>query len=206
MLSKILNWLRGLFNGKKELCIGIYGLPNAGKTTLANRISMDLVGEQMGSVSPVPHETRVTRNRNGLELRVNGKKLKMSLLDMPGIAEKVDYHDFLAYEIAVETAQERAREATKGIIEAVKWLEKIDAAILVMDSGAEPEAQVNGIILSKLEARNVPTIIVANKVDLPNSNAGKVRYAFQNHDVIEVSALTGKNTMQLYEAMLSKFT
>ena len=61
-MLKLLNaslgkWLGGLF-GKKHARIGIYGPPNAGKTTLANRIARDFTGETVGSASPVPHETR----------------------------------------------------------------------------------------------------------------------------------------------------
>jgi len=44
--------------GKKQAKIGIYGPPNVGKTTLANRIVQDWNGELMGAVSEVPHETR----------------------------------------------------------------------------------------------------------------------------------------------------
>ena len=44
--------------GKKHAKIGIYGPPNVGKTTLANRILRDWTGDIMGSVSEVPHETR----------------------------------------------------------------------------------------------------------------------------------------------------
>ena len=37
--------------GKKHVKIGIYGPPNVGKTTLANRIVRDWTGDIMGSVS-----------------------------------------------------------------------------------------------------------------------------------------------------------
>ncbi|MCK5635840.1 MAG: 50S ribosome-binding GTPase, partial [Thermoplasmatales archaeon] len=37
--------------GKKHAKIGIYGPPNVGKTTLANRILRDWTGDIMGSVS-----------------------------------------------------------------------------------------------------------------------------------------------------------
>ena len=51
MVSKILG-------RKGELKLGFYGPPNSGKTSLANRICKDFTGEDMGSVSNVPHETR----------------------------------------------------------------------------------------------------------------------------------------------------
>ena len=54
------SWLKNFFK-KKRARIGIYGPPNAGKTTLANRIIRDWTGDAMGSVSPIPHETRRAR-------------------------------------------------------------------------------------------------------------------------------------------------
>ena len=51
-------FLRNLFGKKKHIKLGLYGPPNAGKTTLANRICQDWLGEEMGTVSNIPHETR----------------------------------------------------------------------------------------------------------------------------------------------------
>ena len=122
MIHKFLNWLKKLFLRKKEMVLGIYGSPNVGKTTLANRICVDLIGEPMGAVSPVPHETRAVQKKEHVVLKLKGYTLTMNLLDMPGIAVKVDYHDFLEYGIGKEEAQKRAREATRGVVEAVRHL------------------------------------------------------------------------------------
>lgn len=46
---------RFLKKKKGRFKIGIYGPANVGKTTLANRISMDCLGKEMGSVSKIPH-------------------------------------------------------------------------------------------------------------------------------------------------------
>ena len=43
------------FFKKKRTRIGIYGPPNAGKTTLANRIARDWTGDAVGPVSEIPH-------------------------------------------------------------------------------------------------------------------------------------------------------
>ena len=46
------------FRKKKEISLGFYGPPNAGKTSLANKICKDWTGSDLGTVSNVPHETR----------------------------------------------------------------------------------------------------------------------------------------------------
>ena len=88
----------------------------------------------------------------------------MNLLDCRN-RYKVDYREFIEYGLKPAEAQQRAKEATKGVIEAIKWLEKVDAALVVMDSCEDPYTQVNLTILGNLEARNIPMIIVANKID-----------------------------------------
>ena len=50
-----------LFSAQDPKRIGIYGPPNAGKTTLANRIARDWTGDAVGPESHVPHETRRAR-------------------------------------------------------------------------------------------------------------------------------------------------
>ena len=74
-LEEAQKWLHRLF-GKKEkrIVIGIYGAPNAGKTTLANRIAMDCNVEPKGVVSEIPHETGEIVRIENLELNVNGRK------------------------------------------------------------------------------------------------------------------------------------
>jgi len=54
-ISKV---LKDIFKHHKKLKLGLYGPPNAGKTTLANRICKDWIGTEMGKVSAIPHETR----------------------------------------------------------------------------------------------------------------------------------------------------
>ncbi|MEM4633720.1 MAG: Era-like GTP-binding protein [Candidatus Anstonellaceae archaeon] len=206
MLKRILNWLRGVFSRRKEVRIGIYGSPNVGKTTLANRICVDLIGEPMGAVSPIPHETRSVQKKDNLTLSLKGFKLTMSLLDMPGIAVKVDYRDFLEYGISKEEAQKRAREATRGVVEAVRNLDKIDAAIFMVDATEDPYTQVNITILGNIEARQIPIILVANKIDLPSANIRRVQEAFPGYDMVQVSAMTGENIEGLYKEIARKLS
>jgi len=196
---RLLGWFKQVLGRRKVIRLGLYGPPNVGKTTLANKISMDWTGEPVGTVSEVPHETREVQKKEQVIVRAGGKKLVMNLLDMPGIATKVDFEEFMEYGMSKEMAQRRAKEATKGVIEAIKWLEQVDTALVIMDSARDPYTQVNITIIGNLEARGIPIILVANKLDLPDADPDAIREAFPQHHVVEVSALTGKFVDGLYD-------
>lgn len=204
-LKKRLRFLYRLFFKKDKLKIGIYGPPNAGKTTLANRILRDWVGEIIGTPSEIPHETRRVKLREGVKIQVDGKSLRIDVVDTPGIAAKIDFHDFLKYGLSEEEAKRRAKEATEGVIEAIKWLDDLDGILLVMDATEDPFTQVNVTIVGNIEARKLPLIIVANKIDLPTASPARIKSAFPQHQVVPVSALKGINIESLYKAMAEKF-
>ena len=190
---------------KNRMRIGIYGPPNAGKTTLANRILKDWVGDIMGPVSEIPHETRRAKLREGVKIEVDGKSVTIDIVDTPGLATKIDFHDFLKYGLSEEEAKRRAKEATEGVIEAIKWLDDLDGVILVMDATEDPFTQVNITIVGNIEARKLPLIIVANKIDLPNASPARIKAAFPQHTVIPISALKGLNIDMLYRCIAEKF-
>lgn len=198
---RLLGWFKGMFGKRKIIRLGLYGPPNAGKTTLANKISMDWTGEPVGTVSEIPHETREVQKKERVVIQTRGRKIVMNLLDMPGIATKIDFEDFLQHGLSVEEAQKRAKEATKGVIEAIKWLENVDTALVVMDSTKDPYTQVNITIIGNLEARGIPVIIVANKIDLPEAKPEQIQEAFPQHPIVRISGLKGKNLEDLYEAV-----
>jgi len=108
---------RDLFRHKRKVKLGIYGPPNAGKTTLANRICKDWLGQEMGSVSNIPHETREIQIKEEITIKSKGKELTFALVDTPGIATKIDYEEFLKSGMKEKEAKKRAKEATKGVIE-----------------------------------------------------------------------------------------
>ncbi|MCX6777714.1 MAG: Era-like GTP-binding protein [Candidatus Micrarchaeota archaeon] len=204
-LGGIINWLRNaLFGRKKSVSLGLYGSPNTGKTTLANKICMDFIGEPMGAVSEIPHETRTVQKKEKVRLRSNGRSIEMNLLDMPGIASKVDYRDFVSYGLHAKKAKQRAKEATRGIIEAIKWLENVDAALVVMDATQDPYTQVNLTILGNLEARHIPVILVANKIDKKGASHKRVQEAFPQYATVGVSALNGSNMDELYKVLTER--
>ncbi|MCX6695504.1 MAG: Era-like GTP-binding protein [Candidatus Altiarchaeota archaeon] len=198
---KLLKWITGIFGKRKSIRLGFYGPPNVGKTTLANKISMDWTGEPVGKVSEIPHETREVQKKEHVVVQTDGRKVEMNLLDMPGIATKIDFEEFVAYGLDVKEAQKRAKEATKGVIEAIKWLENVDVALVIMDSTRDPYTQVNITIIGNLEARDIPVVIVANKIDLKNADPKRIKEAFPQHPVVEVSGLKGTKIDDLYKAI-----
>jgi len=204
IFNKLSGWLLSIF-GKRHVKIGIYGPPNAGKTTLANRIAMDWTGEIVGETSEIPHETRTIQKKDRVVIKDGKSSLTIDLVDTPGIATKIDYHDFMEYGIPEEEAKKRAKEATEGVLEAIKWLDNLDGVILLMDSTKNPFTQVNITILGNLEARELPFIIVANKIDLNGSTPATLKSAFPQHEVVPLSALNGINMDLFYEAMLKNF-
>ena len=205
MANKFMDRLKGflykLFIGQKEIRLGCYGSPNAGKTTLANKISKEFMGKEVGKVSNVPHETREVVEVEHIEMNNSGKKLTINLVDTPGIATKIDFEDFIKYGIKRKAAKLRAKEATKGIIEAIKWLDKMDIVLVVIDATLDPYNQVNLTILGNLEARKIPVIIVANKIDLKNANVARVKEMFPQYEIVGISAKTGKNIEELYKTI-----
>jgi small GTP-binding protein len=198
---KFLNKLfRNLFSNKSHVKLGLYGPPNGGKSTLANKICVDWLGEEMSSVSHIAHETREINIKEQVNIKnKKGKELTFSLVDTPGIATRIDYEDFVKKGMKVSHAKKRAKEATKGVIDAIKWLDDMDSVVIVLDATKDPFSQVNITIIGNLEARNTPVLIVANKVDLKKANLDRVKSAFPQYKVVGISAKYGKNVSQFYE-------
>ncbi len=199
-------FLQLLFRRKRSR-IGIYGPPNAGKTTLANRIVRDCSGDAIGPVSEIPHETRRARRREDVVITgANGNTLTLDIVDTPGVTTKIDYHEFLEYGLEQNEAISRAREATEGVAEAMHWLrEDINGVIYVMDSTLDPFMQVNIMMVGIIESRDLPVVIVANKTDLPDAAPSRIKSAFPQHPVIMVSGLEGTNMSELYDIMTEHF-
>jgi GTPase len=203
------NYFRDVFykliGRNKKLKIGFYGHPNSGKTTLANRMTTDWIGQPLGLVSEVPHETRRVYRQEHVTLKQDGLELDFDIIDTPGIATKIDYKDFLEFGLSEEEAKERAKEATKGIIEAIKWLDDVTGVLLVVDATQDPLTQANITIMGNLEARKIPFLIVANKIDLPEASTERIKSVFPQHQVVPISALEGENVEDLYQVMVNHF-
>lgn len=192
-----------MFRGRKKLKIGLYGPPNGGKTTLANRITKDWLGEELGSVSPIPHETREIKVKEDITIKSGKKELTFSLVDTPGIATKIDYEDFMKRGMSEKDSKKRAKEATKGVIDAIKWLDNMDVVIVVLDAMKDPYSQVNITIIGNLAARKIPVLLIGNKIDLKKAKIKKIQNAFPQYPVVGISARYGTNIDEFYEALFA---
>ena len=197
------SFFRRLFFKRKNLKIGIYGPPNGGKTTLANRICEDWLGEELGKVSPVAHETREMQLKEQVHIKSGKKELIFNLIDTPGIATKIDYEDFVSAGLSEKEAKQRAKEATKGVIDAIQWLDDMDMVMVVLDATKDPYSQVNITIIGNLQARKIPVLIVANKIDKKKARVERVRDAFPQYNVVGISAKFGDRIDELYEALFA---
>jgi GTPase len=193
--------LSNMFQNKKEVKLGFYGPPNAGKTSLANRICKDFTGEEIGTVSKVPHETRKIQFKEKVEISYKGKKMVFKMIDTPGIATKIDYEDFLKFKMSKKDSKERAKEATQGVIESIKWLDDMDMVVVVLDATENPYNQVNITIIGNLVARKIPVLIIANKIDLKKADIKKIEAAFPEYEVLGISAKFGDNLEEFYESI-----
>lgn len=201
-ISRVMN---SLFKGRKNIKLGLYGPPNGGKTTLANRIAKDWLGEEMGTVSAIPHETREIMIKEQVTIKSGKKELTFNLVDTPGIATRIDYEDFIKHGLSERESKKRAKEATKGVIDSIKWLDSVDAVIVVLDGTKDPLSQVNLTIIGNLAARNIPVLIVGNKVDLKKTKIKKIESAFPQYPVVGVSAKFGIHIDEFYEALFTVF-
>jgi len=197
--------LSRIFRRGRARRIGIYGPPNAGKTTLANRIVRDFTGDVVGSVSNIPHETRRAHRREGVTIKSDSSAITLDIVDTPGLATKIDFQDFMKAGLSEDESRRRAKEATEGVIEAVRWLDDLEGVILVMDATEDPFTQVNVTVIGNMEARNLPLLIAANKIDLENSAPSRIKNAFPQHPMVPISALNGDNIDILYGKIADHF-
>lgn len=203
----LLDFLK-IFKRKKKINLGIYGPPNAGKSTLANQVVKDILGEEKAnfSESSISHETREVQQVEKLHLERKGKTIDFTLMDTPGITTKVDYEEFVKKGMKKTEAKERAKEATQGVVESIKWLDNVDAVIVVLDATKNPYNQVNITLVGNLVAKGKKIIVVANKTDLKKSNVEKVKLVFPDYTIVPVSAKTREGMEEMYEAIFKEFS
>jgi GTPase len=157
--------------------VNIFGLPNAGKSTLLNA----LMGEKLAIVSP---KVQTTRHRIKGILTTDAYQLIIS--DTPGIIEpKYKLH-------------EKMMMAVKGA------LEDADVAVLLIDASEDPtEADA---VFQSLKLK-VPCILVINKADKvgPEKIKALEDYFFTKaycKETVSISALQQSNIDSLINAVI----
>jgi len=155
------------------LTVVIAGAPNAGKSTLLNR----LAGHEAAIVSETPGTTRDLLRE---QLQIGG--VPLLLLDTAGLRESVD---------AIES--EGVRRARAAIAQA-------DHVLFLVDAATDPKAQSFDAERARLPAQ-VPVTLIYNKQDLlPKLSAGARTIAGVGS--LAISALTGEGLDELKAHLL----
>ena len=171
--------------------IAIVGKPNAGKSSLINR----LVGEERVIVSNIAGTTR-----DAVDIPFNYNKQKYVLVDTAGLRRKRSIED--------ETVEKYSVFRT---IDAIK---KADVVVVVIDSSEKlSEQDVKVCALAHNEFK--PVVVVMNKWDLIEKNNSTMNQfnkqletdlAFMTYYIpVYLSALTGKKIDKLMPAVLKAY-
>lgn len=159
--------------------VALVGLPNAGKSTLFNKI----VGGQLAVTSEV---AGTTRDRQYMEVAWNGRHF--NLLDTAGL-------DFFGDQDELEISVKKQIDiATK----------EADVLLLVTDGKAGVEALDRNVILSFRKIKK-PAIVVVNKLDSPKNTEALAAPFFKLglKSVFSVSSVTGRGIGDLLDHLVS---
>lgn len=163
-------------NSFKSGFAAIIGVPNVGKSTLLNRV----LGEKLAIVSPKPQTTR-----NRILGVYHGDNFQICFMDTPGIH-------------TTRTVLHKSMVAS-----ALEAVSEVDILIFVIDI-TYPFDEGAEIILKEIKKREVPALLVINKID--RSMPGKLLPVIKHYSelfpfasIIPVSALTGDGVEMLIE-------
>lgn len=154
----------------ERLHIGFFGLRNAGKSSLVNRVT----GQNLSVVSDVAGTT-TDPVKKAMEILPLGPVV---IIDTPGIDDSGKLGD------------ERVKRA-------VSTLAKTDIAVLVVDA-AKGVTELDSYLISQFEKKNIPYIKAFNKSDLlsgcPVAGENEIYVsAAENKNIYELKELIGKS-------------
>lgn len=160
--------------------VALIGRPNAGKSTLLNK----LVGQKLAIVSDKP---QTTRNRiAGVRQYPEGQ---IVFLDTPGVHKPLHRLNVRMVDAALDTLRE------------------VDVIAVVVD-GSEPGGGGDRFLMDVVKKAKAPRVLVLNKVDLCDKASLLPRLADYERevgfaDLVPVSAKTGENIDRLESVLLS---
>ena len=160
--------------------VALVGRPNAGKSTLMNR----LVGQKLAIVSDKP---QTTRNRiTGVRNYDNGQVV---FVDTPGVHRPMH------------------RLNVRMVDTALRALGEVDLVIVLVDA-SEPTGGGDRFLMGAIRKVDTPRVLALNKVDLIAKE--KLLPLIERYDrevgfadIVPISALTGANVDRLEEVILS---
>ena len=171
-------------NREEGLKIAVLGRPNAGKSSLVNK----LLNEERSIVSDIAGTTRDSIDSS---LKYNGETY--TLIDTAGIRKKSKIEDSIEYD---------------SVLRAVKSIKRADVCVLMLDATellTEQDKRVAGLIYEERK----PIIIAINKWDLIEKDNSSVKkftelvkadLPFLSYaPIVTISALTGKRTINILE-------
>jgi len=161
--------------------VSLIGRPNAGKSTLLNR----LVGTKLAIVSDKP---QTTRNRI-LGVR-NYPDAQVVFLDTPGIHRPLHRMNVRMVDAAVDTIRE------------------VDVLGLVVDVG-EPPGKGDQFVLDLVKHAKAPVFLILNKIDLIKKSRllpiiQRLSEAGTFAEIVPLSAATGENVDRLERAIIDR--
>ncbi len=169
----------------KPVQVAIIGKPNAGKSTLLNR----LAGAERAIVSPTPGTTR-----DAVDALVRRDGVEYNFVDTAGIRRK-GKTKLMAEKLSVVMARRHIRLAE---------------VVLLLIDGVEGVTALDATIAGYAHESGKPIVLVVNKWDLARSQATRREFTarlreklkFLDYAPVEfVSALTGAGTERLFPAI-----
>jgi GTP-binding protein Era len=160
--------------------VAIAGAPNAGKSTLLNR----MLGEKISITSKKPQTTR-----NRILGVLHSPDAQMVFFDTPGVFHAKD------------------KLNTRIVDTAFSAVADADLILLVIDV-AQPDVNAERFLVKRLRDEKKPVVLALNKIDLVEKpgllvSIDKWTTAYQFHEVVPISAKNGIQINELILAMVS---
>ena len=157
--------------------VAIAGTPNAGKSTLLNR----MLGEKISITSKKPQTTR-----NRILGVLHRPDVQMVFFDTPGVFHAKD------------------KLNTRIVDAAFTAVADADLILLVVDV-AHPDINAERLLVNRLRDQSKPVVLALNKIDLVEKSGllesiDNWADTYQFHDVVPISA---KNGIQINELILT---